>query len=1034
MRNSRRRLCVMLVVLVVAVGLLPGPKLASGRTGAEVDRAWLDSVATSTTATSVLVRLRGEPLVARLGDLASDGFESARALGQLAEIDEEQDAFLADLAQAGVTYHVRQRIRFTFNGVFLDVRGTDMQAVVDSRSVSRVFTPHVAQLLDTITNTAIGVDDALWSRTLANGKRLDGTGMTIGIIDTGIDYRHPDLGGSKFPNAKVIGGYDFADSDRDPMDVDGHGTHVAGIAAANGTVKGVAPAARLYAYKVFSDEGGGASDGNIVAAIDRAVRDRCTVINMSLGLPGGTSDTAETESINNAVKAGVIVVAAAGNTGPRNPETAWPIGSPSTSLAAISVAASDDGPYPVMRIVSPTTAGLSNIRGSYADIAPAFRSGFVYDVVAAGYGSVEEFAAVNVRGKVALVQRGPVGTGGIYFRDKVLNAQKAGAAGVIIYNHSPGIVGMTLRVEPGDELKEYVPCIGVTQDDGENLRRLVARYLRVSFETGSLLGTAADFSSMGPTADFYFKPEVAAPGVAVNSTLPGGEYARFDGTSMASPAVAGAAALIKQAHPDWTPETIKLVLMNTSAILRNWQNNEVITWTLQGAGRVDVQAAVDAPAVASVATNDDSATMRTGALMLDDAHITTATKVLVRSLSTSVVALTSSFEWTMEARAGVTVTVEPATVLLPAGGTTELTVTTVVDENVVDAGAHEGVIMIGSSFGVLHLPYVYWRGPVEIPSQLAALRLDGTTLDIGEGNLVVHYSIGYGGVRPPVDQTDEPKASSLASQVVMRVFAEDGTASLGTIYRRSLVLVGDHVLDWDGRDIYGNLFLRDGNYVLRTSVIESDNNNAAPSIVEAAFATVPFTVTGNDGTPGLTMTSNGTSARQGKDLVVSVTAQGIAGASRVTGSLQFDPYYLSAVSAVLGDGAQPFPASALRIDATGNITFAVTPGSAASTQLLLVTFSVRNQGATELWFKGPVADNLSMVARSLALTLRTADRTWDIDGDGMVDVADMVILARAYGSAAGSSRYDIAADLDGDGKVDEADLTILRRHFGEVYP
>jgi hypothetical protein len=150
--------------------------------------------------------------------------------------------------------------------------------------------------------------------------------------------------------------------------------------------------------------------------------------------------------------------------------------------------------------------------------------------------------------------------------------------------------------------------------------------------------------------------------------------------------------------------------------------------------------------------------------------------------------------------------------------------------------------------------------------------------------------------------------------------------------------------------------------------------------------------------------------------------------------LKFDPYYLSAVSAVLGDGAQPFPASALRIDATGNITFAVTPGSAASTQLLLVTFSVRNQGATELWFKGPVADDLSMVARSLAITLRSADRTWDIDGDGMVDVSDMVILARAYGSTAGSSRYDIAADLDGDGKVDEADLTILRRHFGEVYP
>jgi len=188
--------------------------------------------------------------------------------------------------------------------------------------------------------------DQLWSRTDNNGCQVKGRGVIVAIIDTGVDYTHPDLGGGFGSSYKVTGGYDFYNSDSDPMDDNGHGTHVAGIVAANGiTFQGVAPDASILAYKVLGADGTG-SMSDVIAAIERATdpnndgstSDHADIISMSLGGDGTDGDPLSI-AVKSAVDAGVVVVAAAGNSGP----SMGTVESPGRIPEVITVGAVDSG-------------------------------------------------------------------------------------------------------------------------------------------------------------------------------------------------------------------------------------------------------------------------------------------------------------------------------------------------------------------------------------------------------------------------------------------------------------------------------------------------------------------------------------------------------------------------------------------------------------------------------------------------------------------------------------------------------------------
>ena len=161
---------------------------------------------------------------------------------------------------------------------------------------------------------------------------LDGQGVKVGIIDTGIDFEHPDLYGYG-PSGKVVGGYDYVDRDKKPSDTNGHGTEVAGIVGANGSFVGMAPKSKLFSYKVSSN-GEAVSSEYIVQAISQAIADKMNVINISLGV-NKTNDGLE-NAVDEAVKNGIVVVVAAGNNGPDDES----IGSPGRDTNVITVGAS----------------------------------------------------------------------------------------------------------------------------------------------------------------------------------------------------------------------------------------------------------------------------------------------------------------------------------------------------------------------------------------------------------------------------------------------------------------------------------------------------------------------------------------------------------------------------------------------------------------------------------------------------------------------------------------------------------------------
>lgn len=391
-----------------------------------------------------------------------------------------------------------------------------------------------------------------------------GLGVRVLVLDTGIDENHPSL------RANFERGQDFTgdSSGEDFSDNVGHGTHVAGTIAGaldkNGFT-GVAPKAKILAGRVCSEKG--CSNVAIAQGINWGISQKVDVISMSLG--GMWSTPAERDAVKKADKAGLTIVAASGNDG--TAKVSYPAALP----AVIAVGAVDStltrGQFsqygPELAVVAPGVAVVSSVpqgtgREASVEIAIGTKSGKVPSssfegakeimqpetnmLVDAGLGKVEDFAKVSVKGKYALVSRGE-----LKFGEKVDNAIKAGAVGVVIYNNAPGLLQGALT-EDGVVLP--IGVFMVEQTVGQEIVKQLAA------------------------------------GVVVKATLQtvATDYASFDGTSMATPHVSGVVALMKAVNKSLTGAQVKEILQQTAQPLGPNSNNEY------GAGLVNAEAAVNA--------------------------------------------------------------------------------------------------------------------------------------------------------------------------------------------------------------------------------------------------------------------------------------------------------------------------------------------------------------------------------------------------------------------------------------------------------
>ncbi|MEH7107579.1 S8 family serine peptidase, partial [Bacillus sp. JJ1764] len=415
-------------------------------------------------------------------------------------------------------------------------------------------------------------------------QRLTGKGVTVAVIDTGVDYTHPDL------IRNYGGGHDLVDGDNDPMETLAagqatiHGTHVAGIIAANGKINGVAPEAKIIAYRALGPGGGGTTE-QVLAAIEEAIKDKVDIMNLSLGNSINGPDLPISLALNRAVEKGIVAVAASGNSGPN----IWTVGSPGTASKAISVGAST----PTMDIAYLDVEGIEGkIRIQPMEGSVPWNLDRSLELVEGGMGRKTDLK--NVQGKIALIERGT-----LTFTEKANNARAAGAKAVIIYNNVNGSFMGNL-----DGMLD-IPVGSLTKEEGKRLQRAIQNGKGLSrVQIIKEKDRLADFSSRGPvTMTWDIKPDIVAPGVAIHSTIPGG-YLSLQGTSMAAPHVAGACALIKQAHPDWTPDQIKAALMNTAKPLVKTETSLELSrgsgpinapyyhTYAQGAGRIQVDEAI----------------------------------------------------------------------------------------------------------------------------------------------------------------------------------------------------------------------------------------------------------------------------------------------------------------------------------------------------------------------------------------------------------------------------------------------------------
>ncbi|MCX6044432.1 MAG: S8 family serine peptidase [Chloroflexi bacterium] len=657
----------------------------------------------------VIVRLNAAPLA--VSAVTASGVDAVQA--QMQQLQSQQASVIQQATALDPNAKVLGSVQNVLNAVMLETNAATLQTLASNPNV---------QSIEPAVNYAMDLSETVpyIGATIAQQAGFTGAGVRIAVLDNGIDYLHADLGGAgnpadfsandpdviepgTFPTAKVIGGYDFVGGtwtgtaggtqlvpDSDPLDAGlgrGHGTHVADII---GGASGVAPGALLYAVKVCSSVSSACSGIALLQGMDFAVDpnhdlnfdDRVDIINLSLGAPYSSAfDDDLSQAVENASKLGVLTVASAGN----NADKPFVVGTPAAAPSALAVAQTNvpSAYLPLMEITAPSQLAARTgvvyqpwsaplINGIEAPVQYGNGNGGNLNGCAA-------FPANALQGKIVLVDRGSC--------NMTLKIKNIGNAGGLL-----GLVGLTAPGDPfvtGDDGQRpiTIPGFVISQLDANTLKQ--ADTVTVRFDPAQRIGLVGHMvasSSRGPEINAaLIKPDIGAPGALVSALAGSGNgVSTFGGTSGAAPLVTGAAALVKQAHPERTAAEIKAVLMNTAET--NIMDKpalfggDLAPITRIGGGEVRVAPALLAPAAAwDVASQSGSLSFGFQDVAQDELELTHTVNVRNYSEQALVYQLNSSFRFVNDELNGAVRLTTPDQVVVPAHGDVQFAVTMHID-------------------------------------------------------------------------------------------------------------------------------------------------------------------------------------------------------------------------------------------------------------------------------------------------------------------------------------------------------------------
>ena len=643
-------------------------------------------------------------------------------------------------------------------------------------------------------NAALPLLNAPAAWNLVGGEGSAGRGVKIAIIDTGIDQTHPAFQDNQltvpsgfpkctvpsdctnFTNNKIIVARSYVSQlaagtgsnpaatsrpdDYSARDLDGHGTAVAMCAGGEtnsgpaATITGMAPKAFLGNYKVFgSPEINNFSSGDvIIKAIEDALNDGMDIAELSLGSPafsgpldqgaacgesGTTPCDPEAAAVENAVHAGMLVVVAAGNEGGdgQNTPTLNTIDSPGDAPSAIAAGGSTNSHTWVSGVEvsgSGVPSVLHVIQGQFGDgpLPSGPLTAPLRDVgkISGDPLGCNPIAAGSLDSAIALIERGTCD-----FVDKVINAQNAGALGVIFRDPNSDTSDT-----PGGLSGTNIPAILIGVTAGTALQTFIDAHANypVTMDPNPIAvaqapNIIASFSSRGPSITGAVKPDVTAVGtdlyMAAERLDPNGDlyspngYTVASGTSFATPLVAGGAALVKQKNPGFTALQLKSAVVNTAAQSLTDENGSAAVVSA-GAGLEDAAAAVSTNITAGPATLSFG-------ILSQGASFPASLQLEVQNSGSS----TSNLNVSVVPRTPDTkghVTVSPAGLSLSPGQTTNVTVS--LGGTMPAAGSYDGFVVITGGTKTLRIPYLYVVGD-GVPFNITPILSNGFDCTVGQG-------------------------------------------------------------------------------------------------------------------------------------------------------------------------------------------------------------------------------------------------------------------------------------------------------------